>query len=535
GPGRGVSLADFDGDGDPDILVTQYNAPSRLLRNDGGGIYSDVTAGSLAVSAPAVAAAWADFDNDGDLDAYQTLSGQANRLLRNDGGGAFTDVAAQSMVADTGTGRAAGWADYDADGKVDLYVVNENQNNLLYHAYGDPGIGQWIFLSATPGVGATGQDNCMSWADYDNDGDQDHYLTYRGVANRLMQNSGPTGFSNVAIGGPLADAGQGMGCAWGDYDNDGWLDLYFVNDGIDGLVRNDAGVFSLVTGGALGASAHGRGAAWGDVDNDGDLDLYLTRYGQGDLLLRNDGAAGFTGIPAVVSPTGGNGVGCAWGDMDGDGDLDLYLVNNGGPSALLVNGSSDNGNHWLEIDLVGVTANRAAIGTRVRAVTGDRRQIREVSGGSGYYSQNSLTVHFGLGSSAEVDTLQVRWPGGVVQTFRRVDADQRLVISQDMMTGVEPAGPPPPAMALRECRPNPFNPATTIGFSLDQARRTRLAVYDLTGRLVRVLLDEAKPAGRYEVRWDGKSDRGRQMASGVYVCRMSAGSYCATIRMTLVK
>jgi len=536
GPARGVSLADYDGDHDLDVLVTSYNAPSRLLRNDGDMMFVDATVGPLAIAAPAVAAVWADFDNDGDLDIFQTLDGQANRLLRNNGVGGFADVADASMVADPGAGRAAGWADYNGDGKVDLCVVNGGQDNILYRSYGDPGTGSWLFLGSPFGGGNTGNDNCMSWADFDNDGDQDYYLTYRYGANRLMQNGGAYGFLNRATSVPLADTGNGMGCAWGDYDNDGWLDLYVANGSSrDLLVHNDGGSFWLVSGGPLGDIGQTRGVAWGDADNDGDLDLYVTRYGQFDLLLRNDGGDVFTSIPTAVAPTNGNGVGCAWGDLDGDGDLDLYLANDGGPSALLRN-KIVNSNHWLEIDLVGVASNRSAIGARVRAVTGERRQLREVSGGSGYYSQNALTVHFGLGESAEVDSLQVIWPNGDVRVLCNLPADRHVTIWQDQTNGVAMPEPLPKVFALEQCRPNPFNPVTTIRFDLPRDSRVSLRVYDLAGRMVQTLVaDELLTAGQQEVVWRGCDEAGRQMGSGVYFYRMEAGSFSDTRRMTLVK
>jgi hypothetical protein len=445
-------------------------------------------------------------------------------------------------VADAGAGRGAAWADYDLDGKLDLLIANDAQDNVLYHAIGDPGIGRWLLFGSAINGSDDAHDGCLGWADHDNDGDPDFYLVYHPGANRLMQNLGSYGFWDATGTGPLADTGNGMGCAWGDYDNNGLLDLYIANDGNpDVLMRNDGGLFSLVTGDPLGDTGRGHGVAWGDWDNDGDLDLYVSRYGQFDMLLRNDDDSVFTRIPIGLAPTGGNGMGVAWADVDGDGDLDLYLVNDGGPSALLRNGRSTDGNHWLEVDLVGTTANRSGIGARVAAVTGARRQLREVASSTGYYSENALTVHFGLGASTMVDTLTVRWPGGGVQTFRSVPADRRLTIRQDQSTGVaephEPGTPggTPAGFALLPCRPNPFNPSTTVAFTLPSAQPVRLAIYDAAGRRVRMLIEETRPAGLNEVRWDGRTDAGAPASSGVYYCRLEAGPLRRTARMDLVK
>lgn len=534
GPARGVSLPDYDGDGDPDLLVAQYNAPSRLLRND-GGTFVEVAVAPFTAALPATAAAWADFDNDGDLDAYLALDGQANRLLLNSGG-AFTDVAAASLVADAGAARAAAWADYDVDGKLDLLVINDAADNKLYRGFGDPGIGRWLFFDVSPSGGDTGHDVAAVWADYDADGDPDYYLSYRYAPNKLLQNNGTYGFWDMAGSGSLADPGPGQGVAWGDYDGDGDLDLYLANDGSpDVLLANDHGAFSLVIGDPLGDTGRGRCPAWGDWDNDGDLDLYVTRRNQPDLFLRNDGAGGFVSVPPGWAPTDGNGAGCAWGDVDEDGDLDLYLANDGGPGALLVNGNQGNGNHWLAIDLVGVTANRSAVGAGVRVVAGGKVQLREIAAGGGFGSQNALTAYFGLGAAAEADTVQVRWPGGGVQTFRRVDGDRRLTVRQDQVADAAAGGSVPAAFALHACAPNPFNPATTVRFELPAPARARLAVYAVDGRRVRVLRDGDLPAGAHVAVWDGRDDRGGAAASGVYFFRLEAGPWRATTRAVLVK
>ncbi len=534
GAGRGVSLIDADGDGDLDIYVVNHLQSNRLLRNDGGGLFTDIAAGALADAGPAGGAAWADYDNDGDMDLYLARDGQANLLLRNDGG-VFSD-ATTTTIADAGPGRAVCWADFNNDGLVDLYLVNHDAPNRLYRSYGDPGIGQWFFFEVGGAAGDAGPGAGAAWADYDNDGDLDLFIANSYGANRLLQNNGDYGFWDVTVG-LLGDTGNAMGAAWGDYDNDGDLDLYVANDGqADLLLRNGDGGFSLVAGGALGDAGRGRGAAWGDYDNDGDLDLYVARHGQPDLLLRNDGGDLFTRVPLGVPEASGQGNSAAWGDLDGDGDLDVYLVNDGGPSALLRNDGAGGG-HWLRIRLRGVTANAAAIGARVRVVAGGRAQLRELAAGSGFRAQNDPTAHFGLGAATRADTVQVIWPGGGVQTFARLAADQVVEIVQAPQTGVPdgPAGAAPAALRLLAPHPNPFNPATVVRFELPAPVEVELCVHALDGRRVRTLARGRREAGVHAASWDGRDESGRPAASGVYVVRLRAGQEQTSRRLVLLK
>jgi hypothetical protein len=222
---------------------------------------------------------------------------------------------------------------------------------------------------------------------------------------------------------------------WGDYDNDGDLDLYFANRYTGNkLLRNDGGgVFVDVTSGPLADGGHAKNVAWGDYDNDGDLDLFLAK-GDGAIrgpnrLLRNDGGGVFVDATSGALTDSGLWSGSTLGDFDNDGDLDLYVANLQGANRLFLNqkGSSK---HWLHVNLVGVVSNRSAIGARVRAVASGLSQIREISGGSGYCSQNSLTAEFGLGSRTSVDTLEIRWPSGTIQKLTGIPVDTLLVITE---------------------------------------------------------------------------------------------------------
>ncbi len=526
---QSVALRDFDGDGDLDIAVGSLGAPDLLMIN-GAGSFTASTQPMLAGNDSTVHLAWGDMDNDGHPDLYSARQGEANVLLRNDGAGGFTD-ATFGGLGDAGPASGASWVDFNRDGKLDLYLVNTDAADALLTNLGE-NAGTYYFFPHGWGPESAGKS--AVWGDYDDDGDQDYYLLNSYEANELYEFDGNNTFWEANIPVLLEDVGGGAGAAWGDYDNDGDLDLYFTNYGsTDRLIRQTSSGWSLVDGGPLGDEGFGRGVAWGDLDNDGDLDLFLARHGQYDRFLRNDGGGTFVNVPLGIDASAGHANGCALGDMDGDGDLDIYVVNDGDPNVLLVNGMGD-GNHWLHLDLVGDDCNRDAVGARVNLYAGGQTQIREVNGGTGYRSQNSPTVEFGLGATAAVDSVVVRWPCGTEESWTTLAVDQRHTLVENGST----TDAPPAAVAslrLHPARPNPFNPRTEVRFELPAAGRAVLEVYDLAGRRVRTLIDGDLPAGPHTAVWSGDDDEGRPAATGTYLMRLRHAGAMEVQRATLVK
>jgi M6 family metalloprotease-like protein len=532
GSGFGVAWADYDGDGDDDLYVANGNA-DKLLRNDGGGVFADATAVPLGDPSNGRGVAWADYDNDGDLDLYVANYSAANKLYRNDGGGTFTDVTS-GPLGNTGRTHNVVWGDYDNDGDIDLYMANEGQANKLLRNDGGG-----VFTDVTSGVlGDTGKSIAAAWGDYDNDGDLDLYFTnWMGGFNRLMRNNGGGTFTDVTSG-PLVGNGWGTGVAWGDYDNDLDLDLYIVNhDHPNMLLRNDGGgTFTNVTNGPLGISGAGRGVIWTDFDNDGDLDLYIA-YHENDRnrFLRNDGADGFVDVTSSVLGATGSFHGTACADYDQDGDVDIYVANAGGASKLLRN-DQGSAKHWLRVRLVGTSSNRSAIGARVRIVAGGTNQLREISGGSGFCSQNSLTTIFGLGTATHVDSLEVRWPSGLINTKISVVSDNTFVVTEGAPTAVGDHPGTALSFSLRQNYPNPFNPSTTIAFELPRREAVSLTIYDVGGRKVRsLLIGDVREPGTHHVEWNGRDDGGGHVASGVYFCQLVTGAHRQSIRLVLLK
>ncbi len=346
----------------------------------------------------------------------------------------------------------------------------------------------------------------------------------------------------ATVSGTFTDIDAGLSCtgpssrAWGDYDNDGDLDLYLTKMwSTNRLIRNDGGgAFTDVTPPLLADADDGMAVAWVDTDNDGHLDLHVVNYNDPDRLFQNDGTGSFADASDPPLNDDGSGWGAAWADYDGDGDCDVY-VTNGGANALYENQIGEL-SHWLVVELEGTASNRSAIGARVRVVAGGHSQIREITSGSGNFSQNSLPAEFGLGDAAVVDTLEIRWPLGLVERATDVAADQVLQVTEGVWTGVDGQDAVGARAILHGNSPNPFNPVTLIQYELPTAGRVDLAVYDLSGRLVRTLVAaELLDAGRQTAPWNGRDDDDRAVASGVYFYRLEVGGEVLTKRMVLLK
>ncbi|MXY27713.1 CRTAC1 family protein [Candidatus Poribacteria bacterium] len=490
--GSGVAFFDYDADGLPDIyFVNSADLPgshsptlptNRLYHNNGDGTFTDVTEqAGVGDTGYGAGCAAADYDNDGDLDLYVTNFG-ANVLYQNNGDSTFTDVTQHAGVGDKRWSLGCAFADYDNDGFVDLYVANyidfdfethtnctqkgvatycppesfEGSPDTLYRNNGD---GTFTDVTTTAGVyNKDGKGMGVVFGDYDNDGDVDCYVGNDAGENFLYHNNGDGTFTNVGwMAGVEADENgnvQGtMGVDFGDYDNDGRLDLIAVNyqQQPNALYRNDNGSFftdvSFVAGMAESLPYVGWGADFFDVDNDGDKDLLIanghlqdtveqyddtTTYPQQNYLLINNGQGRFVN----VSMKAGSGLqarevsrGLATGDYDNDGDLDVLISNANDTPQLLRNDSENHGN-WILIHTIGTRSNRAGIGARVKIQTGDLIQIDEVRGGSGYLSQNDLRLHFGIGTHKRIDSIEVSWPSGVVDTIRDVVPNQILTITE---------------------------------------------------------------------------------------------------------
>ena len=466
--------------------VSQEIPTNCLYRNNGDGTFTDVTEkAGVGDTGYGHGCAVGDYNNDGQLDLYVTNYG-TNRLYRNNGDGTFAEVAESVGVTEPRWSTSCAFADYDRDGNLDLYVVNyivfdinENpwcglrekgiraycepdnfiaQSDTLYRNNGD---GTFTDVTKTAGIyNTTGKGLGVVWADYNNDGAADIYVANDSTENLFYRNNGDGTFEEVGfmVGVALSENGaaeNGMGTTFGDWNNDGWFDLTVTNyaQQTNTLYHNDAdGFFTDATTTTKTAQRTypylGWATAFIDYDNDGYQDLFVANghlhenlaelgqegtYGQRNLLFRNNSNGTFTEISETLGP----GMkltdvsrGATFADYDLDGDIDIVVTNSNTAPRLLRN---DGGNrkNWLQIRLTATNGSTDAIGARVKITTGTLTQTREVRSGDGYLSQQDLTLHFGIGDSEQVDSIEVQWQTGAKQLIGSVPANQVLSLEEN--------------------------------------------------------------------------------------------------------
>jgi hypothetical protein len=441
GYGLGVCIGDYDNDGYPDVYVSNFG-PKVLYRNNGDGAFIDVTqqAGVGDGSKVGAGACFLDMDGDGELDLFVAnyvdftydknvtkVAGGVpiypspldylpvqHTLYRNNGDGAFADASAASGIArHPGKGMGVICADYDDDGRTDIFVLNDVFGNSCFR---NDGKGKFEDVSLANGfkyngsgleLGSMGIDA----ADYDNDGRLDFYqTTYDQESPVLFRNLGDGNLEDVTA---TAGAGQGLhgnvkwGCCFADFDNDGHKDLFV---GVGHLQDN--------------------------------LEGYVSDYSYEacPVLLKNTGDGKFVNVSDLAGDglrvkTVARGVACD--DLDNDGRIDVVILASRRPPLILRNETKSR-NHWIQVQLRGAKTNRDGVGARVKVVAGDLVQIDEVHSGRGYQSHFGSRLHFGLGKRDRVDRLEVHWIGGGGDVLENVAVDRLLTILEGSSAAVAP-------------------------------------------------------------------------------------------------
>jgi len=539
----GACLADYNDDDNLDIFCGNIILSCVLFRNEGSMAFTDVTdSAGFQGLVEAKGASMADYDNDGDLDLALT-GWDRDSFYRNNGDGTFTEYtdSANYAVGDTLHGMSAVWADYDNDGYVDLFVTNFGGKCVLYQNQGDG-----TFSDATSDAGIDCADATGAiWFDFDDDGDEDLFVgRYFGYPDHLYRNNGDSTFTQVGDSAGVAGDDSTFGCVAGDVDGDDDLDIYVTRfHGGSALYQNDGdGTFSEITDSAgVTVSGWATGCALEDFDSDGDLDLYVGRFYSNNYMFENDGSGRFTDVTssAAVGDSGleRTSVGITAGDLDGDGDVDIYCGNHK-RNTLFRNDIQSNllaPNNWLVLRLEGTTSNRSAVGARVSVTTPAGTQVREVTGGSGVCSMSSLQLEFGLGSYTDAE-VEIRWPSGTVE--RGVLHGTGYVhVVEGMFPGVAEGFDYDRGtidVALHQNIPNPFSSRTVIRYQTTKTGHVSLDVYDIAGRLVCNLVDSEIAAGTYTLTWDG-SISGRKVPEGIYICKLNAQGTSRALKMVFVK
>jgi enediyne biosynthesis protein E4 len=431
----GVAVGDFDNDGYPDIFVTGVHH-NTLYHNNRDGTFTDVTTkAGLDHTDPqfgpfwSITAVWFDADGDGLLDLFivnylqwdyakepvcksrdisdycvpSYYKGLPNQLFLNNGDGTFRDASVEwGLRGLIGKGMGVGMADYDRDGRPDLFVTNDGYYNFLFHNLGN----RFEEVALPAGVAVTEDGNFVSgmgldFRDIDNDGYPD--IAFAALNNQtfpMFLNLAGKEFREVTSTNGMREASighSGFGLGLYDFDNDGWKDV-FVTGGH---------VLSLMT---LGA----------DVDQHNLLFLNPGRTGKWHASIRE---AGLDALPPARHR------GCAFGDFDSDGRISVVVTALGRDAEIWMNRTPQPG-HWLEIALEGTTSNRDGIGARIKVVTKSGSQYNHMTTSVGYASSSDGPVHFGLGRDVRADLVEIAWPSGMVQTLRDIPADRIINVKE---------------------------------------------------------------------------------------------------------
>lgn len=556
----GFSVGDFDGDGYLDLFVGAGGTPSVLYKNDVNGdsakfyVASKSTAEGPGVFFDSVGytlnCVFADFDGDGDIDILFP-NGNISLYLNEDGN--FVDVTASSgdianQVYTEGTNAFGNLfniaaADYDGDGDIDLALAGGDTSPQLIKLYINNGDGTFTESSDDfIGISAVFESWNPEWVDFDNDGDLDLWVPVIRSAPELctiFENDGGELIFTDAI-----DAPSSISSTWGDFNNDGYMDLWLTpysgDDASPGRLyeNNGDGSFTDIAP-AIGMDSliynGSRGCSFGDFDNDGWLDLMIG-IGQSyadAVFWHNNGDGTFTNVTEDI------GMNVALGsprsvkffDYDNDGFLDIFILGlNAAINSFYHNSGNDN--HWIVVKpkATGVQ-NTSALGARVRVVAGSLTMYRDIGLGSGGVTNGNVWAHFGLGSATKVDTLTIWWPTGEVDIWTDIDADQFMTAEFGAVGIREYLGNKiPDKYELYQNYPNPFNPVTTIAFNLPFRNEVSLVLINLLGQVVKEIATGNYDAGLHEIKLDASG-----LPSGVYFYRLEAGNFIATEKLILMK
>ncbi len=501
---RSANFIDVNGDGWDDIFIT--NGPfsgqdNMLYINNQNNTFTTITTDDIVSDNDrSDGASFADADNDGDLDAFVVTFGangvgKKNYFYRNNGDNSFTYEPGIAMGIPLTYSEMATWIDANNDQNLDLYFTNSvgSLQNMYFENQGDGSFQQVTSLSITNEALPS---RSIDWIDYDGDGDCDLFVTNEeGQTNSLFRNDGPDNFTEISDSAITLSFRNSAGSSWADIDNDGDFDLFVANYGNSGqanqLYINENGTFTEDTGSVIATPiTNSFGSSFADVDNDGDLDLFVCNAflsGQNtNFLYMNDGNGSFTlDTTSSLANQQGWTFGCAFGDYDNDGWLDALLANTQGENqtnSLYRNTGS--GNNWVKLDCQGMDSNFSAVGAIVKVLANidgtDVWQTRKIAASSGYCSQNSYTVHFGLGNATSIEDVLVEWPAGTTERFDGITINE----THDIIEGDGDLGNEESTTIPFSIYPNPTSEKLNIRLESPLNVDVKIAMYASNGQKI---------------------------------------------------
>jgi len=536
--GGGVSFADFDNDGWDDITYASENGVDLYFFKNTNGVFNLVTFNGISNTSKAKQVIWVDYDNDGDKDFFVTAIEGKNAFYSNDGEMNFTDISSAIGIFQTDLFTyGASFGDIDNDGDLDLFISNRSPEDHNYLYRNDSGI--YVDITGTSGISLEGQLSfCSIFFDYDKDGLQDIYVSNdkEENINRLYKNLGDGVFQDVSDSSNAGVDVSAMSTTLGDFNNDGWFDIYITNtpfsqvSSIQGnvlLKNNGDGTFTNVaTETGTSFDSVGWGSVFLDADNDGLLDIYVSssENGNGSLISsafyhQQDDETFMIpqdiGFNTDLRESYTNAI----GDINNDGKPEI-VVGNDTDNNFLWQNNTLNENNWLKVKLEGVVSNKDGIGNTIEINVDGQSQYRYTLAGEGYLSQNSFYEFFGTGLSNLIDYVKVTWTStGATETFNNIEANQSITIKEgigilnDNNYIVED---------LLSIYPNPSNDGV-FKLSTKNNESNTLKVYDLSGRLI-FNVKNLKNNDEFSL---------NHCKKGIYVANLSSGKKSSTIKLVL--
>ena len=449
--GGGISFYDFNQDGFDDITIATDDTKNvKFFENNGNGIFVEILMNGINANYENKSVTWIDYDNDGDLDFYVTNYLASNHLYQNDGNYNFTEISESAGLTESFIRTwGASWADYDKDGDLDLLILHRNGLNLIEHniLYQNNGDGTFTDVTAIAGLSLQNQLSfCAAFFDYNNDGWLDIYIANDKTIthNLLYKNNGDGTFTDVSTPSQSDIVMDAMSTTIGDYNKDGFFDIYITNtsNGNVFLNNNGDGTFTDV---ALLTNTTFNSVGWGavflDADLDTDLDLYVSGSGDGPqgtpsaAFYEQITPVNFTELSGAMPNDTAISYSNAKGDYDNDGKPDIVVLNFSPDDLFLWHNETQTSNNWAKIKLKGTISNSMAIGSVIELKPENLpTQYELIMCSEGYISQNSAYEFFGLGDAQQIENLTIKWPNGLVESYQNLPVNTSFVIEEN--TGI---------------------------------------------------------------------------------------------------